>query len=411
MSDRDHGRRGIRSRLSSGDGRRRNLRAGDQAGCRSSLYPVNSEFFLGHASWSLFPDLVGGTARFTGMSSDAAIFFWYLASTLAIVTASFFFLRACFPSARAQWTGTGLLAVLLNVPVAGTALLISDPYLTARSLSTAATLFAVTAIVTNNWTRAAFWITASLLIHPQMAIYGALFALCHSITSRSDEAHKPVSKRSAPLAVAAFIPLITGTFHPARGAYREILASRAYFLVSRWHWWEWVGVFAPLAVLTLLARYTGRGILPPVGAACRASVMLGLLATASALVIASSNAFQMVARIQPMRSFHPIYMILLLLFGGMLGEHVLKDRWWRYARLLCGSRRSHGTSRTGHLSTQPALGNAGRRLPERLAFRISVDPLSHAEKCRFCNQSGLHACSRRGSPRISRARGAQRTCR
>jgi hypothetical protein len=296
-----------------------------------ALYPFNSEFFMGHASWSLFPNLVGGTARLTGMPIDGAIFFWYLASTLAILTASLLFLRACFPSARAQWTGTGVLAALLNVPVAGTALLIADPYLTARSLSTATIILAITAIVTNRRLRAGFWIAASLLIHPQMAVYGALFAFCHAIACRSDRAGEPALDPRASLAVAALLPLVTLDFHPARGAYREILLSRAYFLVSSWHWWEWVGIFAPLAILSLLPRFVRRGAFPAVRAACRACVLLGLIATASALAIASSSEFQMIARIQPMRSFHPIYVILFLLLGGLLGEHVLKRQWWRYA--------------------------------------------------------------------------------
>ena len=101
-----------------------------------ALYPFNSEFFRGHASWSLFPRLVGGMSRLTGMPVDWAIFLWYLLCTLAVLTAGLFFLRACFEDAPAHWTGVGTLAVLLNVPVAGTALLIADPYLTARALST-----------------------------------------------------------------------------------------------------------------------------------------------------------------------------------------------------------------------------------------------------------------------------------
>jgi hypothetical protein len=299
-----------------------------------ALYPVNSEFFMGHASWSLFPNLVAGTARLTGMSIDSAIFLWYLACTLAILTAGLLFLRACFPSARAQWTGACVLAAVLNVPVAGTALLIADPYLTARSLSTATTLLAITAIVTNRRLRAIFWIAVSLPIHPQMAIYGMLFAFCHAVASRRAPAREPAPNCAPSIAVAAILPLLTLDFHPARGVYRQILASRAYFLVSSWHWWEWVGVFAPLAILALLPRYVHRGAFPPFRAACRASVLLGLISTAAALTIASSSTFQMVARIQPMRSFHPIYVILFLLLGALLGEYVLRDRWWRYAACL-----------------------------------------------------------------------------
>ncbi|MDP9171276.1 MAG: hypothetical protein M3N54_11715 [Acidobacteriota bacterium] len=294
-----------------------------------SLYPFNSEFFMNHAGWSVFPQLVGGTARLTGMPIDAAIFLWYLGSMLAVLTAALFFLRACFPTASSHWTGVGTLAVLLNVPVAGTALLIADPYLTARSLSTATTLFAITAILTNRPLRAALLIAASLVIHPQMAVFGMLFAACHAVARKSGPPAEWARARAA-VSMGAILPLLTLDFHPARGTYREILVSRGYFLVSTWHWWEWVGIFAPLTILALLPGLLRRPT-PTLRAACRASVLLGLIATVSGVVIASSRSFQMIARIQPMRSFHPIYMILFLLLGGLLGEYVLKHRWWRHA--------------------------------------------------------------------------------
>jgi len=296
-----------------------------------ALYPLNAKFFLSQTSWSLFPSMVGGTVRLTAMSADQVIFLWYVLSTLAILTSSLLFLRSCFPSERAHWTGTAVVAAILNAPVAGTSLLIADPYLTARSLSTATILLAITAILTQNRLRAACCIAASFLIHPQMAVYGALFGLCHLIASRRDQASELAIGPAASLAVAALLPLVTLDFHPARGVYREILASRPYFLVSNWRWWEWVGIFAPLAILALLPRFVRGNVLPPMRAACRASVLLGLVATAAALVIATSSSFQTIARFQPMRSFHPIYVILFLLLGAWVGEYALKDRWWRYA--------------------------------------------------------------------------------
>lgn len=297
-----------------------------------ALYPSNAEFFMGHANWSVFPNLVAGTARLSGLSIDAAIFLWYLASTLAVLTASFLFLRACFSSERAHWTGAGLLAAVWNVPVAGTALLLADPYLTARSLSTATTLLAITAIITDRWRLAACWIAGSFLIHPQMAIYGLLFALCRWLAKSAAKERVPeLLPEAASLVTAAALPLVLFDFHAAGPVYREILATRSYFLVSTWQWWEWLGILAPLAILACLQRWNPRTATLALRDSCRASVLLGLVATASAMVIASSPSFESVARIQPMRSFHPIYLILFLLLGGLLGEYALKRAWWRYA--------------------------------------------------------------------------------
>lgn len=299
------------------------------------LYPFNSEFFMGHAKWSLFPKLVSDTALLAKMPIDAAILFWYFASTFAVLAASLVFLRVCFRRECACWTGVAVLAALLNVPVAGTALLLADSYLTARSLSTATTIFAIAAIIANRPRRAMLWIATSLAIHVQMGIYGVLFGVCHLVASRIDRVRNSAAYPSPSVAVAVLLPLFAVNFHPARGVYREILASREYFLVSTWHWWEWVGVFAPLGILAILARYPLREVCPPFRSACRAAVLLGVIATLAGSVIASSGEFEMIARIQPMRSFHPIYAVLFLLLGGLLGEYVLQGRlWWSVAFLF-----------------------------------------------------------------------------
>ena len=73
---------------------------------------------------------------------DWIIFLWHAVSVLLLLIAARQLLRACFQSKCAQWAGVALLACVLTVPVAGTALVIMDPYLTARSLSTPGTLFA-----------------------------------------------------------------------------------------------------------------------------------------------------------------------------------------------------------------------------------------------------------------------------
>ena len=44
--------------------------------------------------------------------------------------------------------------------------------------------------------------------------------------------------------------------------------------------------------------------------------------------------FEMLARIQPLRSLHLLYILLILFSGCALGEYVLKDRVWRWAALF-----------------------------------------------------------------------------
>src|SRR5215470_8729119 len=114
-----------------------------------SLYPFGSEFFMSHAGLSLFSNLVGGLARWSHLPVNFVIFAFHFASIFLLLLASWKLLRTCFTSERACWGGVAVLAGVLSVPVAGTALAIMDPYVTARSLSTSASIFAIACYLCN----------------------------------------------------------------------------------------------------------------------------------------------------------------------------------------------------------------------------------------------------------------------
>ena len=104
---------------------------------------------MSHARLSLFPDLAGYSARLTHLPIDFVIFSWHVACIFLLFLAAWRLLRACFVNGVAVWSGVSLLAGTLSVPVAGTALVIMDPYLTARSLSTPAIIFTIASYVSN----------------------------------------------------------------------------------------------------------------------------------------------------------------------------------------------------------------------------------------------------------------------
>ncbi len=60
----------------------------------------------------------------------------------------------------------------------------------------------------------------------------------------------------------------------------------------------------------------------------------GLLFTAAALILSSSPHLENYVRLQPMRAFQLLYVIFLLLLGGLLAEYVLKCTRWRWFSLL-----------------------------------------------------------------------------
>src|ERR1700694_3554449 len=131
-----------------------------------ALFPFESAFFMSHAHLSMFSELIGGSARLLHLPSDLIIFLWHIASIFLLLLACHQLLCRCFESARARWAGVALVAAALSIPVAGTALMIMDPYLTARSLSTPFTIFAIAACLAGEWKRAVSWLFVTVLIHP-----------------------------------------------------------------------------------------------------------------------------------------------------------------------------------------------------------------------------------------------------
>ena len=291
-----------------------------------ALYPFGGEFFLSHARLSLFPNLVGGSARLLRCPTDLAIFAWHVMGVFLLLWAAWSLAGACFRKPRARWAAVALLAATLSVPVAGTALAIMDPYLTARSLSTPATLFAVACYVSNRPKRALAWLAAAGLVHPQMCGYGAVFIACLA----AGRLWRPAAP--APVSLAAVPTLFD--FRPAAGPAREALLSRTYFFVYNWAWYEWAGVFAPLALLWWFGRARLKGATPVFHQLARALVPFGLAFTAAGIALSSSARFEGLTRLQPMRAFHLLYAIFFVLLGGVAGEYLLKTTVWRWAALF-----------------------------------------------------------------------------
>jgi hypothetical protein len=293
-----------------------------------SLYPFGREFFQTQAGWSIVPKLIGGSSRLTHMPVDLAIFLWHIASIYLFLLAAWQLLSVCFESAPARWGGVLLLAGCLSVPVAGTALAIMDPYVTARSLAAPVAMFAVAAyLAERRWTALA-WLACLVAIHSQMSIYAA------ALLGVLEVMRRPKVFRQAALGL---LPFGYG-FEPAQGPAREALLARTYFFVTSWAWYEWVGAIAPVALLAWFSTLhprgaTSTGTMPAFRRMARALVPYGVLFTVAALVLASSPRLETFNRLQPMRAFHLLYCIFFALLGGLIGEYVLGRKLWRWAAL------------------------------------------------------------------------------
>jgi hypothetical protein len=292
-----------------------------------TLYPFGAEFFMSHAHLSFFPELIGGSARLSHLPIDAVIFAWHVVSVFLLLLAAWRLLGCCFESASARWSGVAFLAATLSVPVAGTGLVIMDPYLTARSLSTPATLFAIAWYLSNRPRWALVWLAVTAALHPQMAVYGLLFLGGMELRRRLSlpEVARP--------ACVAMIGLPFFDFSPVTGPARECLLSRTFFFVSAWAWYDWIGVFAPLALLWWFSKANLRHTLPAFRRLAGSLVPFGLMFTAAFLTL-GIPALEGYTRLQPMRSFHLLYVIFFVLLGGLVGEYGIKTHVWRWVALF-----------------------------------------------------------------------------
>ena len=94
-----------------------------------ALYPFNDQYFMSHARMTLFAPIVATSVRITHLPLDWAIFLWHFACIFLLLLGCWRISRICFRDGRAPWGSVALVAALLTIPVAGTALYIMDQYL------------------------------------------------------------------------------------------------------------------------------------------------------------------------------------------------------------------------------------------------------------------------------------------
>jgi len=129
------------------------------------LFPFNAEFFEDHARATLFPKLMAASVRITHLPLDWAMLLWQTVSVFLFLLACWRLSAKCSSDPRARWAGVALLAVLLTLPVAGTALYIMDQYMNPRNLVAFATVFAVVRVLERRYLQAALFLIFAAVMH------------------------------------------------------------------------------------------------------------------------------------------------------------------------------------------------------------------------------------------------------
>jgi hypothetical protein len=171
---------------------------------------------------------------------------------------------------------------------------------------------------------AGFLLALACVIHPLMASFGISF--CVFLYWRT------TARPSVP-SVAAGLPL-AWVFQSTSPAWHQAANTRDYYFLSRWHWYEWLGVIAPLCLLWWFYRLASKD-----GAPVRAHVSLrlmlfGIFQLVFAVCIMLPSSLDRLKPFQPMRYLHLLYLILFLLAGGLVGQRILRRHTYRWLLLF-----------------------------------------------------------------------------
>ncbi len=287
------------------------------------LYPSNQGFFASHASMTFYPNLIAWSARIAHLPLEWVLFIWFSASMFVLLAGCWKLGNLCFHSSRAAWGGSIMVATLLTIPVGGTALYIMDQYMNPRSFSTATTVWIVASALEQKYVRAALWVVLTAFVHPLMAVFSLGFAVLLPIVNRFQ---RSVNRRE--LALPAML------FPPVTPTYLRALDSRSYFFILRWQWFEWMGIFGPIAIFWGLKSWAQQRKLKALQQLCLASIVFTFLCLAAALVITIPAPLVRFAELQPMRGLLLVYVFLFVVGGGLLAEYVLKSKPWRWLLLF-----------------------------------------------------------------------------
>jgi hypothetical protein len=326
-----------------------------------ALYPQATGFVLEPMRWSLFAPTVAGMVRLSHLGLPTMLLVLHLASVWATLFAAWMLAARCFEGRLARVGAVVLLACWLSLPVAGTALLMMDPYVTARSFSTPCMVLALVGALDmtecGEQSRRGFllWGGSMLLagaMHPLMAAYAlgtTAVLVCVRSSRRRVRAWGSAAICAAAVGLAACLQAMA---RPESVGYVRVALTRTYWFPAEWRWFELVGLAAPLVILYAWTRGGGthvsdarRGAPAFVATADAKSALawMALVVGTTAWVVAmlfarTGAATHLVARLQPLRAFQVVYLVMVLMLGAMLGKHMLRRSAWRWsaAVLLLG---------------------------------------------------------------------------
>ena len=310
-----------------------------------AMYPHRSEFVVEHLRFSIFAPMVAAMVRGLGLSLELVLLLLQFAGFWMTLFAGWMLAAKCCSRRESRVGAVSLLAVWLTLPIAGTSLMLMDPYVTARTISTPCALLALAGALTflmpqeesrpgARWrglTLCGVSLTVAALVHPLMAGYALACVLALGAALPWSRSARVMGSIGLCLAGVGSAIVIQTMSLPENTAYVQVAMTRRYWFLSQWQWYEWIGIVAPLLILGWIAVARRHEESRTQVVLARMAVMAGGIAVVVALLFARVGlSTHLVARLQPLRVFQMVYVVMILAIGAKLAEGILQQRVARW---------------------------------------------------------------------------------
>jgi hypothetical protein len=298
-----------------------------------ALFPYDADFFRLQFQATIFDKLIAFSIRLTHVPIDWAVLLWQFGAVFFVLHGCWRIARRCFSDPASQWAAVCLVGALLTLPVSGTGINLADQYLHPRILATVAILAAIANVMDRRVRRAAVLLAIAFVIHAIMAVFGISLCVFLFLAQQKNRVSSAASILGALLIPFGWM------FEPGSDAWRQAAATRSFYFLASWRWYEWLGIFAPTVLLFvfqfLLQRRRGFNIgtstLPTL---VSATLYYSVFQTIVGLFIMFPVALERLRPFEPMRYLHLLYILFFLLLGGVLGGCVLRCQPYRWALLF-----------------------------------------------------------------------------
>jgi hypothetical protein len=343
-----------------------------------ALFPHDSQFFTIQFQATIFDKLIAFSTRLSHLPVAWMTLLWQFAAIFFILHGCQRIARRCFREPTAQWAAVAMVAVLLTLPVSGTGISLADQYLHPRNLATAAILAAIVAVLDRRPWLAAVLLAVAVAIHAIMAAFGislCIFLWWNLRQNTSPERTPAALSRTNASSVFALFPLpwkgvllaasafpFGWIFAPSSDAWRKAASTRGFYYLSEWPWYEWLGVFAPLALLYLYRFWVAQrfkrcdeagqknGALAPEDSQLFSLVssllFYGVFQTVVGLAIMLPPRLERLRPFEPMRYLQLVYLLFFLFAGALLGRYVLSSTDLRHPERSRSSGEARDLART-----------------------------------------------------------------